>query len=72
MTPKRRFCSEVVVGPPCALTTTSMLVSGSVGVDAQLLLMSSTSSVREFLYYVILVPTSVSLQLEVSRWLSMR
>ncbi len=39
------LCSEVVVFPACALTTTSMLSAvGCVGVDAQLLLASSTSA----------------------------
>jgi len=41
------FCSEVVVSAACLLTTTSLMlcVRGCVGVDAQLLLASSTSAV---------------------------
>jgi hypothetical protein len=43
----RSLCSEVVVSPACKMTTTSMLrATGCVDVDAQSLLVTSTSALR--------------------------
>ena len=45
---KRASASEVVVGPACTLTTTSMLIGGGcVGVDAQWRLVSTTNAMRK-------------------------